>query len=459
MTIKAILFDLDGVLIKAKQIHFDALNLALGMDYMISLEDHHGKYDGLPTKKKLEMLTRDYGLPEHEHENIWKKKQEFTLKMFATQLTYDARLVLTMNALKDAGYTLGVCSNSIRRSIYTALSNIGVIEYLDIILSADDVTRPKPYPEIYWQAMAKLGVLPEETLIVEDNPHGLLSAHRSKAQVLRVKDPDEVSYSLISQFIKSQETYQTMKNQRKWHDSNLNVLIPMAGAGSRFAQAGYTFPKPLIEVFNKTMIQTVVDNLGLDANYIFIVQREHRLKYNLNSLLKLIAPNCKVVEVDGITQGAACTALMAKEFINNKSPLFFANSDQYVEWDPVEFMYKMQESNVDGGIVTFESNGHPKWSYAKINEETGEVIEVAEKNPISNLATCGYYLFKHGSDFVRYAEQMIEKNLRVNNEFYVCPVFNQMIEDGKRIKTFSADRMWGLGTPEDLKVFIENFKE
>jgi dTDP-glucose pyrophosphorylase len=133
------------------------------------------------------------------------------------------------------------------------------------------------------------------------------------------------------------------------------------------------------------MIQVVVDNLSLDANFIYVVQKSHREKYNLDTLLNLITPNCTIVEVEGVTEGAACTALLAKEFINNDNPLFFANSDQFVEWDSNEFMYKMQETNIDGGIVTFKSI-HPKWSFAKL-DDNGYVSEVAEKNPISDIAS------------------------------------------------------------------------
>jgi hypothetical protein len=242
----------------------------------------------------------------------------------------------------------------------------------------------------------------------------------------------------------------------KWKDEKLNVLIPMAGAGSRFEQAGYTFPKPLIEVKNKPMIQVVIENLNLEANYIYVVQKAHREKYNLDTLLNLLTPGCKIVETDGLTEGAACTALLAKEYIDNGNPLFFANSDQYVEWDSNEFMYKMNETEADGGIVTFTAT-HPKWSFAKVDEK-GLVTEVAEKNPISDIATVGYYYWKHGSDFVKYAEEMIEENIRVSNEFYVCPVFNQAIKDCKQIRTFNVKGMWGLGTPEDLKNYLENYK-
>jgi dTDP-glucose pyrophosphorylase len=249
----------------------------------------------------------------------------------------------------------------------------------------------------------------------------------------------------------------SMKIYPKWKDERLNVLIPMAGAGSRFEKAGYSFPKPLIDVNGEPMIKLVSDNLNFDAKFIYIVQKSHREKYNLDTLLNLITPNCKIVEVDGTTQGAACTTLLAKNFINNDDPLILANSDQFIQWDSNEFMYKMNESRLDGGIVTFKST-HPKWSFAKINEQ-GFVTEVAEKNPISNIATAGIYYWSKGKDYVYYAEQMIQKEIKINNEFYVCPVFNEAIADGKKIKTFNIDNMWGLGTPEDLNLYLKSYLE
>ena len=238
----------------------------------------------------------------------------------------------------------------------------------------------------------------------------------------------------------------------KWFDDKLNVLIPMAGAGSRFEKAGYTFPKPLIDINGEPMIKVVTENLNVDANFIYIVQKSHREKYNLDTLLNLISPNCKIVEVDGLTEGAACTTLLAKNFIDNDYPLLMANSDQFVEWNSNEFLYKMNETNSDGGILTFRST-HPKWYFAKI-DESGFVTEVAEKNPISDIATVGIYFWKKGSDYVKYAQQMIDKNKRVNDEFYVCPVFNEAIKDGKKIRIFEIQNMWGLGTPEDLNTFL-----
>ena len=453
--IKLVIFDLDGVLVEAKNIHYESLNDALPSEYKIPWNEHLSIYDGLKTNQKLEMLSERKGLPSELYSEIWNQKQKITLRKLK-DLEPNSILIKLMTELVEQDYKIAVCSNSIRKTVLTVLSKLGIMEYMDYIISNEDVQNSKPHPEMYWRAISKMGCLPEETLIVEDSPYGLLAASRSKAHILRVKNPTEVNSTYVFKKLKEIDMGQT-NDLPKWEDKQMNILIPMAGAGSRFQQAGYTFPKPLIDVNGKPMIQVVVENLNIDANFIFVVQKEHREKYNLDTLLNLITPNCKIVEVDGLTEGAACTALLAKEYINNSNPLFFANSDQFVEWDSTEFMYKMNETDSDGGIVSFRAT-HPKWSFAKINDH-GIVTEVAEKNPISDIATVGYYYWKHGSDFVSYAENMIEKNIRVNNEFYVCPVFNQAIQDGKIIRTFDIDKMWGLGTPEDLKYFIENYKK
>jgi len=456
---KLIIFDLDGVLVEAKEIHYNTLNEALkevevitGNSYVITEAEHLSIYDGLKTTQKLELLTKNKGLHPDFYDEIWYRKQHLTIEDIS-QLQTNHVLVSVFKELRDRGYQLACCSNSIRRSVLVMLSKIGLIEYMDLILSNEDVKNSKPHPEMYWKAMSMMGVLPEETLIVEDSPHGLLAASRSRASVLRVDNPHDLTLEKITKKLNEKK----VMSKPKWQGGKMNVLIPMAGAGSRFQQAGYTFPKPLIDVEGKPMIQVVTDNLNIEATFIYVVQKEHRAKYNLDTLLNLITPGCKIVEVDGLTDGAACTTLLAKEFIDNEQPLVMANSDQFIEWDSNEFMYKMIEQKLDGGIVTFTAT-HPKWSFAKV-DEYGYVTEVAEKNPISDIATVGVYYWAKGSDYVKYAEQMIEKNIRVNNEFYVCPVFNEAIGDGKKIKTFNIEKMWGLGTPEDLKYYLENYNK
>lgn len=454
---KLVIFDLDGVLIDAKNIHYNSLNTAIestaGKEYTISFEEHLHTYDGLKTYQKLNLLTKNKQLDKNLYENIWNKKQELTLSEFR-KITPNNNLIKIFEYLKNKNTIIACCSNSIKRSVLLALSKLNIIEYFNIIISNEDVKHSKPHPEMYWKAMSQAGVLPEETLIIEDSPPGLLGASRTRANIFRVKNTEDLT---LEKFILKYNQDTNMQQIPKWQDDKLNVLIPMAGAGSRFEQAGYTFPKPLIDVNGRPMIQVVVENLNIDANFIFVVRKEHRVKYNLDSVLGLIAPNCKIIETDGLTDGAACTVLLAKKYIDNDCPLLLANSDQYIEWNSNEFMYKMHEQNLDGGILSFEST-HPKWSYAKV-DKNGYVIEVAEKKPISNIATVGVYYWKHGKDFVRFAENMISKNIRVNNEFYVCPVFNEAIINNKKIKTYNIKKMWGIGTPEDLKTFLDNHNQ
>ena len=452
---RLVLFDLDGVIVDTKQVHYEALNDAISQvnpKYIITEAEHISRYDGLKTLTKLNMLSEEKGLPYTDHQEIYKYKQELTIKHFS-KIPTSEKMRGIFKTLRDDGYLVGCCTNCIRRTALVALSKVGVIEYLDVIITNDDVKNPKPHPEIYWKAMSMMGCLPEETLIIEDSPQGLLSATRSRAEVIRVDNSAHVSLDKIHKRLKTKK-----KIMNKWHDEKMNVLIPMAGAGSRFEKVGYSFPKPLIDVKGKPMIHLVADMLNLDANFIYIVQKSHRKKYNLDTLLNLITPNCKIVEVDGLTEGAACTTLLARDLIDNDAPLILANSDQYIDWNSTEFMYKMNEKDYDGGIVCFPST-HPKWSFAK-TDKNGIISKVAEKNPISDQATAGIYYWKHGADYIKYTNQMIKKDIRTNNEFYVCPVYNEAIGDGKVIYNHSipAENMWGLGTPEDLTYYLENCK-
>jgi len=238
----------------------------------------------------------------------------------------------------------------------------------------------------------------------------------------------------------------------------MKVLIPMAGEGSRFAKEGYTFPKPLIDVNGKPMIQAVVENLDFDCEYIFLVRKSHLKKYDgLKETLSRITNNrLQIVEVDGLTEGAACTALLAKEYINNDEDLLIANSDQIIEYQPLNFNAMRNLTDVDAIVWTF-NDVHPKWSFVKTNAR-GFCTEVAEKKPISDIATCGIYWYRKGSDFVKSAEQMIQKDIRVKNEFYIAPVYNELIGNGKTLIPFFVHKMHGVGTPEDLNNYLRSVK-
>ena len=458
--INLIIFDLDGVIIDSRELHYNCFNQALleiGEDYIITEEEHNTIYDGLPTSKKLEMLTKYKNLPENKHEEIWKRKQEITLENLIKTVDRDEKLIEIFRYLISRNIKICVASNSIRKTIDIILEAKRLTGYVSLIVSNEDVEYPKPNPQMYLKCMTRFGISPKNTIIVEDSYVGRQAAFDSGAILCPVKNTAEVTLERIKLYTTKKEV------KMKWENKNLNVLIPMAGEGSRFAKAGYTFPKPLIEVNGIPMIQKVVENLNVDANFIYLVRKEHNDKYNISSMLNQITPNCKIVEVDSLTEGAACTTLLAKQFINNDMELLIANSDQFIEWESGEFYHSINNPNIDGSIICFE-NTHPKWSYVK-TDEFGNVSEIKEKEVISNQATVGIYYYSKGSDYVKYAEQMISKNIRYGQnfngqgEFYVAPVYNEAIADGKRIKTFNIEKMFGLGTPEDLESFMSVYKK
>jgi len=238
----------------------------------------------------------------------------------------------------------------------------------------------------------------------------------------------------------------------------LNIVVPMAGRGSRFANAGYTDPKPLIPLGGRTMIEWVIENIrpARDHRFHFICLAEHLECYpKVPEKLREICPGCTIIPVHQVTEGAACTVLLARDEINSADPLMIANSDQIVDLPVDEYLAAGDAPGVTGLIMTFWSDD-PKWSFCRMNDD-GTVSEVVEKKVISNEATVGIYNFSRGADFVRAAEQMIARELRVNGEFYVAPCYNQLLEEGARVVVSRTGRerdgMYGLGIPSDLDFF------
>lgn len=234
-----------------------------------------------------------------------------------------------------------------------------------------------------------------------------------------------------------------------------NIVIPMAGQGSRFIEQGYTDSKPFIDVNGKPMIQRVIENLNFEFNSefktIILCQKSDYEKYNFDIFKKIIGhSNIEIVQIDGTTEGAACTLLLAKEYVNNDIPMLSFNTDQMIDYDVTSTFRDI--SLYDGGIPCFKGDSED-WSYAK-TDQNGFVTEVAEKKVISNDATAGYYFWSKGSDFVKYAEQMIAANDRVNKEFYVAPVYNYGIKDGKRYIVTQVGKVYELGTPEYLENYL-----
>lgn len=240
----------------------------------------------------------------------------------------------------------------------------------------------------------------------------------------------------------------------------LNIVLPIAGRGSRFADVGYTQPKPLIPVHGLPMIEAVVRNVRPAAphRFIFVALRAHLDHLGMRETLERCAPGCVIVPVDQVTEGAACTVLLAKAFINNTDPLMLANSDQWVDIDVNDYLAEMDRHQAVGLIMTMDADD-PKWSFVGLSAD-GLVTRVVEKEVISHEATVGIYNFRRGADFVRAAERMIADNLRVNGEFYVAPAYNSLVAEGARIAVYNVgsehDGMYGLGIPADLERFLAN---
>ena len=456
--IKFIIFDLDGVLVDSKDIHFKALNLALlqtKKKYQISYSDHLKLYDGLPTKDKLTILFKKKKIVSQEMKKINIDKQIHTTKILKKEIKFDKNIYNLISKLSKS-YTLAVATNSINKTLEICLNNLKIKKFLKFSIGTDNLVFNKPHPEIYLRCLVENGFKPSETLVIEDSYVGRLAAKDAGCNLMPIKFSSDLKYKKILDYVSLIKGNKKILRKNSWDDPDMNILIPMAGAGSRFESAGYTFPKPLIEIHGKPMIQWVIESINVKGKFIFLIQKNHQKKFNVRSLLKALQPDCRIIEIDGLTEGAACTTLLAKKYINNDKPLLIANSDQYIEWNSSKSFYKFVTKKVDGAILTFNSL-HPKWSFAKTNK-FNQVTKVAEKEVISNHATAGIYYWLKGSDYVSCAEEMIKKDIRVNNEFYVCPVFNIAIKNKKNFIIEEIDKMWGLGTPEDLNYFLQNYK-
>jgi dTDP-glucose pyrophosphorylase len=239
----------------------------------------------------------------------------------------------------------------------------------------------------------------------------------------------------------------------------INVLILLAGSSAAFRDAGYAYPKSLIEVAGAPLIERVVAACrplaALDARFIFVVRGEENRRFHLGMVLRLLTPDAVVVETAGDTAGAACTALLAVDHIDPAAPLLVLNGDQIISCDVMPALADFQARGLDGGLLAFDAV-HPRWSYVKCDAD-GLVIEAAEKRPISRLATAGFYWFARGGDFIDAARRMIMKDAHVDGAFFVCPAYNEMILARKRIgiRRMPAAAYHSLATPAAVQHYEE----
>lgn len=318
---------------------------------------------------------------------------------------------------------------------------------------------------IYWFRRAGLFIQAAQRAILNDaNTNGMffISAALNEAILsgadVMFQPIDKQDYhsfyapSLIAAFENSPAGLALRKRPRP----PVNVIIPAAGDGSRFAKAGWKRPKPFIDVDGKPMLSHVIRNVVPEGSKATLLLRKNHMEDQPDIVANFEKSGVGIIPVKELTEGTASTVLLARRVFNNDAPMMVANSDQLVDFDVADYVRDCLDRALDGSILVFrDQKRDPKWSFAKVNEE-GLVVEVAEKKPISDLATVGIYLFTRGKDFIASAIDMIVRNDRVNNEFYTCPVYNYMIANGARIGVYEvqAEAMHGLGTPPDLTGYL-----
>jgi HAD superfamily hydrolase (TIGR01509 family) len=461
MKSKTLIFDMDGVLIDCKYIHANsfikAWNEINKFNHNYINEFYHDKFlDGLNTKAKIINLEEAFNT-KIDHQKIFDLKQKYTYELLDT-FEYPTRIKSLFLKLKET-FSLACASNSIRKTVELCLKKLGIYDLFDSILSNEDVINPKPHPEIYNKTMGILNSNFKDTYIFEDSQFGLQSAYSSKANVIRIYNSNDLNYNFIIQSVNHKMRYSPWLDNESW---KLRIVIPMAGEGSRFKQAGYTISKPLIPIQGKPMIQWVLENLQSKDS-----ELQKRIEYHLvvrqeaMDELKGLKDLQSVFlhPIPSLTEGAACTVLTVRDLLLfDHNPLLMANSDQFLEWDFDDFLNVCVNQEYDGTISTFYNPDETdtKWSFAAV-DKNGYVTNVAEKEYIGPNATTGLYYWQDGSKFVHYAEQMIQANDRVKNEFYVCPVYNYLIKDCGKIRIFDCKKMWGLGVPDDLNIFLKDY--
>jgi len=451
-----LLFDLDGVLIDLKELHRNAYLTAwnhLSSQSPIDIGFHTLHLEARPTKDKVALCNQILKTSVSIQE-VNALKQVLTERLIADFKGLRS-VTETICWLKSQGHALACCSNSIRNTILLALTKLDILDQFDLILSNEDVAQSKPHPEIYLKAAAHFGVPPESCLVFEDSVVGRKAGLDAGCTVIPITNASDITIEFLKVCLESKSRIPMNA------PTTIHLVIPMGGLGSRFEKEGYTVPKPFLPIFGKEMYKWVIENmlpqnpaLRSKVQTHIIIRQEHQSLFQQTDL-----EGIHLHTIPALTEGPACTVLAIKDIINTSDPLIIANSDQHLEWDSDALYYSLLHPSIDGIISTFSQldPSDIKWSYAKTNVNQS-VIEVAEKRYISSNASTGIYGWSRGSDFVTFAESMIQQNIRVNNEFYVCPVYNEALQAKKSIRVLDCFKMWGLGVPKDYEIFLANWK-
>ena len=434
MKYKKYLFDLDGVLVDSSDIQYqstiDAINRYTKID--ITTEIDKILKSTITTKKKLNYLIEQNIISNAQLLDIYNEKKKIADNTFNNLKINDVKVRL-FSFLKKKGCKIAIVTNSNKNSAKIILKSLGLYNFLDLLISNEDVINPKPHSEPYIRAISHFGGELKNFIIFEDSEIGLTSAYGTGCKVYKVENTNDINLSLIKQL----------------NNLNRNILIPAAGLGSRFQKRGFKLQKPLIKLENKTLIEHAITSLDIEGNYIFVIRKlDNNSNIELITALRNIQPECKVIEIDYVTEGSASTCYLAKELIDNDDELIISNCDQILNWDSKKFLE--YSSNYDCCVLTYKSN-EDKNSFIK-TDENNKGIEIREKEVISDNALVGVHYFKKGSDFIKSYEHIFNYKIQFKNEYYVSTVCNHLINEGKEVVNYSFQEnelYYSTGTPED----------
>uniref|UniRef100_A0A6C0D058 Nucleotidyl transferase domain-containing protein n=1 Tax=viral metagenome TaxID=1070528 RepID=A0A6C0D058_9ZZZZ len=457
---KVIVFDLDGVLVESKEIHYIALNNAIssiaGDQFIIKRNEHEMIYDGLSTNQKLNILSQQKGLLHELHKKIWNLKQDITLELCKTDISEDKNIILTLTTLKSLGFAISVASNCIRASVIVLLQSIGIFDLIDAFFSNEDVIEPKPAPDIYIKAANAFGVSPTSIIVIEDSTKGFEAATRARANLIKVDGPHEITCEyLIPKIIK----YEKDK-------IDVNIIFPLAKAPHEFWISGCDInaievPLWLADSGGMPIIEVIIKNLNtscINPQFIFIVRSSHIKRFNLYSLFPKICEyaKCIIIPVE-YTIGAVDSVLYASEYIDNSTPILISDGTVYFNWpESVYGIDSLINQDCEGSILVHQSNDQ-NWSYVNLNNDNETVNSVSVRTVTSELACIGVYFWKNGYNFVNDAKKVMSKTTREWGVHYIVEVINESLQHNSKFNAINVPKFWMLRSIQEISQFtLEN---
>jgi HAD superfamily hydrolase (TIGR01509 family) len=450
---KVVVFDLDGVLVESKELHYRAFNAAVteavGSGYALSEAEHTLVYDGLSTRQKLRLMQTHKQLPAASVETIFHRKQELTSQMIQNQIRPDPQIINTLQQLKQMGYPIAVASNCIRQSVREFLTALELWNHVDALFSNEDVAEPKPDPAIYSKVADSFGVNTTDLFVVEDSPKGFEAVVRSGAHLHQVKSPADVRFpSLMAAMNMS--------------DCQVQIVVPLARPGATYWLDGPNelptdLPLQLLDMDGQVLLKRMCDNIrppNTRCRWIFLVPRSDQ-QHRWHSLLPNITGYEDTVVIPVVKEqlGAMNTVLLAESHLSHDVPLMVFDGSHIVEWyttTPPEVLLDALKE-VDA-LVTIHEDSDPRWSYVETSGQ--RVLVVREKKPISCRACTGLYIWKRPKDFIQAARRLQQKQTYCRGQYYISQVMQECLETvGFHLRSYMVKRSWSLRTMDEVSLF------